>query len=102
MCVCVTGVNVCMSVLGNITHSLFICHLPIKLCCIGLSCEPGVGKSIVASPHVRMSCVSNSCLSASLNFFLFHLILSKDKVFRVLNCDSDFYLSFGNLYFAPI
>ena len=33
VCVCVTGVNVCMSVLGTITHSLCICHLVIKLYC---------------------------------------------------------------------
>ena len=36
MCMCVTGVSVCMSVLGIITHSLCICHLAIKLFCIVL------------------------------------------------------------------
>ena len=37
-CVCVTGVSVCMSLLGSITHSLCICHLAIKLYCIVLYC----------------------------------------------------------------
>ena len=31
---CVTGVSVCLSVLGIITHSLCICHLATKLYCI--------------------------------------------------------------------
>ena len=30
----VTGVSVCMSVLGTMTHSLCICHWAIKLYCI--------------------------------------------------------------------
>ena len=36
--VCVTGVSVCMSVLGTITHSMCIYHLAKKLYCIVLYC----------------------------------------------------------------
>ena len=74
---CVTGVSVCMSVLDTITHSLYICHLAIKLYCIVLYCivisglSPGYWLPVyVASKHAMIGYTTSCAVSQSLSFWL--------------------------------